>query len=91
MLQKYEFITLEERRKAYCVKLVSDMAQEEHKLNHLLPPLRSEISVRTPDRTKTVFITILVELIDLKIVHFHMLLIFLTIHRVIKSFDFYII
>ena len=40
VLQKNEFITLEERRKAHCVKLVSDMAQEDHKLNHLLPPLK---------------------------------------------------
>ena len=46
VLQKNEFITLEKRRKAHCVKVVSDIAQEDHKLNHLLPPLRSEISVR---------------------------------------------
>ena len=55
VLQKYEFTTLEERRKAHCVKLVSDMAQEEHKLNHLLPPLRSEISVRNTRSNKNCF------------------------------------
>ena len=41
VLQKYEFITLEERRKAHCVKL--------------LPPLRSEISVRNTRSNKNCF------------------------------------
>ena len=30
VLQKNKFDTLEERRKAHCVKLISDLAQEDH-------------------------------------------------------------
>ena len=44
--------TLEERRKDHFLKLISDMTSEDHKLNHLLPPKRSEVTERNTRANK---------------------------------------
>ena len=46
VLKANKLTTLEQRRKEHCFKLISDMTEEDHKLNHLLPPKRSEVTER---------------------------------------------
>ena len=60
--QEYEHVlkvnklaTLEERRKDHCLKLISDMTREDHKLNHLLPPKRSAVTERNTRVNKNCF------------------------------------
>ena len=55
VLKVNKLATLEERRKDHCLKLISHMTREDHKLNHFLPPKRSEVTERNARANKNSF------------------------------------
>ena len=52
VLKVNKLATLEERGKDHCLKQISGMTREHHKLNHLLPPKRSAVTERNTSKSK---------------------------------------